>query len=100
MEEIVKELEVTGFTNYEAKVICVLFEGHVMTPTEVAKEAGISRAYAYDVLKSFADKGICNEIHTNSVMKYELIEPRVVKDKIKNDLLATYNSRTKNLNSA
>ena len=87
MEEILKDLEITGFTNYEAKVICVLFEGHIMTPTEVAKEAGISRAYAYNVLKSFADKGICNEIQTSSVMKYELIDPRVVKDKLQNELL-------------
>lgn len=100
MDEIIRELEVLGFTTYEAKVLCVLFEGHVMTPTEVAKEAKISRAYAYDVLKAFAQKGICNEIQTSTVVKYELIEPKVVKDKIENDIRETFKTRTEKLNGA
>ncbi len=100
MSDILKELEIIGFTNYEAKVICALFEGYVMTPTEVAKAAGISRAYAYDVLKSFAQKGICNEIQTNAIVKYELIEPQVVQDKFKREIYETYKTRTEKLNSA
>jgi sugar-specific transcriptional regulator TrmB len=100
MDELIKELEIIGFTTYEAKVICVLFEGHIMTPTEVAKEAKISRAYAYDVLKSFAEKGICNGIQTSTVVKYELIDPKVVKDKIEKEIFETYETRTKKLNSS
>jgi sugar-specific transcriptional regulator TrmB len=98
--EIISELEVIGFTTQEAKVICVLFEGYIMTPTEVAKESGISRAYAYDVLKSFSQKGICNEIQTSSIVKYELIEPNVVKDKIEKEIFDTYRTRTDKLVSA
>ena len=100
MEDIIKELEIIGFTTYEAKVLCVLFEGHIMTPTEVAKEAKISRAYAYDVLKSFSQKGICNEIQTSTIVKYELIEPKVVKDKIEKDIYDTYKTRTSKLSSS
>jgi sugar-specific transcriptional regulator TrmB len=100
MDDIIKELEVIGFTTYEAKVLCVLFEGHIMTPTEVAKEAKISRAYAYDVLKSFSQRGICNEIQTSTIVKYELIEPQVVKDKIEKDIFDTYKTRTSKLASS
>ena len=100
MEDIIKELEIIGFTTYEAKVLCVLFEGHIMTPTEVAKEAKISRAYAYDVLKSFSQKGICNQIQTSTIVKYELIEPKVVKDKIEKDIYDTYKTRTSKLSSS
>ncbi len=99
-KEILKELEVIGFTSHESKVICVMFENHTMTPTEVASEAGISRAYAYDVLKSFTEKGICNEIQTSTKVIYELIEPKVVKDKIEKDIYDTYRLRTDKLNSA
>lgn len=98
--DIINELEVIGFTTQEAKVLCALFEGYIMTPTEVAKEAGISRAYAYDVLKSFSAKGICNEIQTSSIVKYELIEPNVVKDKIEKEIFDTYRQRTEKLNSS
>ena len=100
MDDIIKELESLGFTTHEAKVIFVLIEGHIMTPTQVAKEAGISRAYAYDVLKSFAQKGICNEIQTSSIVKYELIDPRVVQDKLEKDIHDTYKTRSENLKSA
>ncbi len=100
MDEIIKELEIIGFTTFEAKVLCVLFEGHVMTPTEVAKEAKISRAYAYDVLKSFSQRGLCNEIQTSTIVKYELIQPKVVQDKIEKDIFDTYTTRTGKLSSA
>ena len=100
VNDITDELELIGFTTQEAKVICALFEGYIMTPTEVAKQTGISRAYAYDVLKSFAQKGICNEIQTSSIVKYELIEPNIVKDKIEKEIYDTYRTRTDTLNSA
>jgi len=86
MEEIIKNLEALGFTNYESKVFCVLFEGRTMTATEIAKEANIPRSSAYDVLKSFTQKGICNEIQTSSVALYIIIDPKVVEDKIEKEI--------------
>src|ERR1700681_1215432 len=86
MEEIIKSLEALSFTNYESKVFCVLFEGRTMTATEIAKEAKIPRSSAYDVLKSFTQKGICNEIQTSSVALYVIIDPKIVEDKVRQDL--------------
>jgi hypothetical protein len=64
----------------------VLFEGNLLTASEIAKKAEIARSSAYDILKSFTEKGICNEIQTSSVAKYEIIDPKVVQDKIEKEI--------------
>jgi sugar-specific transcriptional regulator TrmB len=97
MNEIIKNLEALGFTNYESKIFCVLFEGNLMTASEIAKKAEIARSSAYDILKSFTEKGICNEIQTSSVAKYEIIDPRVVQDKIEKEIHDAYQNKTTKL---
>lgn len=97
MEDIVKNLESLGFTNYESKVFCALFEGRAMTASEIAKEAKIPRTSTYDILKSFTIKGICNEISTSSAALYEIIDPKIVEDKIKKDFNDNYNSKLSKL---
>ena len=97
MEEVLKNLEKLGFTSYESKVFCVLFEGHLLTASEIAKKAGIPRSSAYDILKTFIMKGMCNEIQTSSVAKYEIIDPAIVQDKIEKDIHDSFKSRITNL---
>ncbi len=97
MKEIVQNLEALGFTNYESRVFCVLFEGNLLTASEIAKKAEIARSSAYDILKSFTEKGICNEIQTSSVAKYEIIDPKVVQDKIEKEIHDTYISKSTKL---
>lgn len=97
MEEIIKNLEKLGFTTYESKIFCVLFEGHLLTASDIAKKAGIPRSSAYDILKTFIKNGICNEILTSSVAKYEIIDPAIVQDKIEKDIHDSFKSRITNL---
>ena len=97
MKDTIKNLEALGFTNYESRIFCVLFEGNLMTASEIAKKAEIARSSAYDILKSFTEKGICNEIQTSSVAKYEIIDPKVVQDKIEKEIHDTYVSKTTKL---
>lgn len=97
MDEILKNLEVLGFTQYESKVFCVLFEGNLLTATEIATKAGIPRSSSYDILKSFTQKGICNEVSTSSVAKYEMIDPRVVQDKITKEINTNYEKKVTKL---
>ncbi len=92
-EETIKGLEALGFTNYESRVFCALFEGHTMTGSDVAKAAKIPRSSAYDILKIFTQKGFCNEIQTSSVVLYELIDPKVVEDKFEKEIHDTYKTR-------
>lgn len=96
-EETLHNLESLGFTNYESRVFCALFEGHTMTGSEIAKSAKIPRSSAYDILKSFAQKGICNEIQTSSVVLYELIDPPVVEDKLEKEIRDTAKVRLEKL---
>ena len=49
MEDLINSLEILGFTGYESKVFCILFEGSSMTATEVAKQSKIPRASAYNI---------------------------------------------------
>lgn len=97
MNEIIKNLEALGFTNYESRVFCVLFEGNLLTASEISKKAEIARSSAYDILKSFTEKGICNEIQTSSVAKYEIIDPKVVQDKIEKEIHDAYRNKTTKL---
>ena len=97
MQEIIQNLEKLGFTQYESKIFCVLFEGHLLTASEIAKKADIPRSSAYDVLKTFVKKGICNEIETSSVAKYEIIDPAIVQDKIEKDINDSFKSKMTNL---
>jgi sugar-specific transcriptional regulator TrmB len=97
MDEIVKNLEKLGFTQYESKVFCVLFEGHLLTASEIAKKAEIPRSSAYDILKTFVEKGICNEIETSAVARYEIVDPTVVQDKIEKEIHDSFKSRMTSL---
>lgn len=82
MNELISRLKTLGFTEYESKIFLALLQGHLMSASEIAESAKIRRTDVYNVLKSFVEKGYCNEIETNTIMKYEMIDPDVVLDKI------------------
>lgn len=82
MNELISKLKSLGFTEYESKIFLALLQGHLMSATEIAESAKIRRTDVYNVLKSFVEKGYCNEIETNTIMKYEMIDPDIVLDKI------------------
>src|SRR5512140_422521 len=82
MNELISKLKSLGFTEYESKIFLALLQGHFMSATEIAESAKIRRTDVYNVLNSFVEKGYCNEIETNTTMKYEMIDPDVILDKI------------------
>ncbi|SRR5690606_5425441 len=100
MKDLVKQLEAIGFTNYESKVFMVLMQGHNMTAAEIAKEANIPRTSVYEILKSFAQKGICNEIETPSKLRYEMIDPDVVEDKLQREIKNSYDKKASELDNS
>lgn len=81
-EEILEKIRAIGFKENESKVLFVLLEGHTKSASEIAKESHIIRNSIYDILKSFVDKGYCNEIETNTILQYQCIDPIVLIDKI------------------
>jgi len=100
MEDIIKKLEVLGFTIYESKVFTVLMSGHNMTAAEIAEKANIPRTSVYDILKSFAEKGFCNEIQTSTKLRYEMIDPTVIESKIEDDFISLHLKKLRELKSS
>lgn len=84
-KQLIEELKALGFNEYKAKVLIVLTSGKIMSASEIVREAKIVRGSIYDILKSFVQKGYCNELETNRVLQYQVVDPDVILDKIIND---------------
>lgn len=69
-----------------------------MSASEIAKEAKIIRNSIYDILKSFVEKGYCNEIETNTILNYQIIDPAIILDKITSDYKKNFNNKLLSLN--
>jgi sugar-specific transcriptional regulator TrmB len=74
--------------------------GHNMTAAEIAEKANIPRTSVYDILKSFAEKGFCNEIQTSTKLRYEMIDPDVIEGKIESDLNIDFRKKVSELKSS
>jgi len=83
--EIIERFKEIGFKEYEAKIFLVLLKGLPLSASEIAKEAGLIRTSIYDSLKTFVEKGYCNEIETASILKYRIIDPQVIVDKVEKE---------------
>lgn len=97
MKEALNKLEKIGFTTYEAKVFLALYEGYVMSASEVAKEAKIPRPSVYNILRDFAKKGYCNEIETPSKQLYEMIDSHYIQGKLESDTRTMYKNKLKGI---
>lgn len=96
-EILIERLKSLGFKEYESKVLIVLLNGTPMSASDIAKEAKIIRNSIYDILKSFVEKGYCNEIETNTILNYQIIDPAVILDKISSDHKKLFNRKMENL---
>ena len=85
-----------GFTEKEAKVFLVLLRGDLMAASDVAKEANIRRTDVYDILNQFRNEGYINEIDTNRITMFQMIDPRVIGDKVQNDTIRKANLQAQN----
>jgi len=91
-KDSIEKLKTLGFKEYEAKVFLVLLKGIPMSASAIAKEANIIRNSIYDILKSFVEKGYCNEIETNTILNYQIIDPQIILDKIKKSYHDSFNT--------
>jgi sugar-specific transcriptional regulator TrmB len=96
-DQIIEELRAIGFNEYKAKVFLTLSSGKIMSATEIVEQAKIARGSIYDILKSFVLKGYCNEIETNRILQYQIIDPDIVLDKILKEYNEEHNSRINSL---
>jgi sugar-specific transcriptional regulator TrmB len=85
-----------GFTEKEAKVFLVLLRGDLMAASDVAKEANIRRTDVYDILNQFSKAGYINEVDTNRITMFQMIDPRVIGDKVQSDTIRKANLQAQN----
>jgi sugar-specific transcriptional regulator TrmB len=57
MEEIYKELQKLGFSQYESKAYIGLLKNYPITGYEISKRSGVPRSMIYEVLGKLMDKG-------------------------------------------
>jgi sugar-specific transcriptional regulator TrmB len=86
MENLIHKLKKLGFKEYESKVFLAILKNTSLSASEIADKAKIRRTAVYEILKSFAEKGYCNAIETNSILKYEIINPNIIFDKIQEEI--------------
>lgn len=96
-KDTINKLQELGFKEYESKVFLALLGGSAFSASEIAEKAGLRRTSVYEILKSFASRGFCNEIETNTILKYEIIDPRVIADKIEREIRQSNESMLSNL---
>ena len=97
MGDLIQKLKASGFTDYESKVFIALLQGKLMSASEIAEDARIIRTDVYKILRTFVQKGFCNEIETNSILKYEVIEPDIILDKIEQRINSEKDKEVKNI---
>ncbi len=95
--DILDKLIETGFKEYEAKVFLSLLRGRVMSVPDIAKDSKVIRNSIYEILRTFVKKGYCNEIKTDKILKYEIIKPEIILDKIKRDRKKLFESELQRL---
>ncbi|MBE2226512.1 MAG: hypothetical protein IAE93_04195 [Ignavibacteria bacterium] len=97
MGKEIEKLENIGFSNYEAKVFLALYKGTIMSATDIAKEAKIPRPSVYQILRNFAVKGYCNEVTTPKKQFFEIIDSKVIQDKLEIEFRTDFNHKLTSL---
>lgn len=97
MGKEIEKLEQLGFSNYEAKVFLALYKGSIMSAADIAKEARIPRPSVYQILRSFAMKGFCNEVTTPKKQLFEIIDSKVIQDKLEIEFKTDYSNKLTSL---
>ncbi|WP_324736665.1 TrmB family transcriptional regulator [Thermococcus sp. SY098] len=86
-EEIIEKLQKLGLTKYESLAYITLLKLGPSKATDITKESGIPHTRVYDVLSSLHRKGFVDIMHGTPRL-YKPVNPEVVLEKIKEDLIA------------
>ncbi|NJE08193.1 TrmB family transcriptional regulator [Thermococcus sp. M39] len=86
-EEIIEKLQKFGLTKYESLAYITLLKLGPSKATDITKESGIPHTRVYDVLSSLHRKGFVDIMHGTPRL-YKPVNPEVILEKIKEDLIA------------
>ncbi len=96
MQEILENLKVHGFTEYEAKAYVALVGLGMATAREICEISGVPQGRIYDILKLLAAKGFIGVQEGNPTF-YRAEDPEVSFNSLKSDLCQSIEGSVKYL---
>ena len=94
--DLIKELQLVGFTEYEARCLLALIEDSPATAYDIAKRAGMPRPNVYGALESLARKGAVQPIAKNPA-RYVPVDPETFLGRIAEATTARCNTVARHL---
>lgn len=98
MEEIVKELQKLGFSQYECKAYINLLKKSPVTGYELSKKSGVPRSMIYEVLGKLLDKGAVYTVPSDPVKYVPLSAEELIK-RLRKSFENSFDFLEKNLKS-
>lgn len=90
MDEIIKELQKLGFSQYECKAYINLLKNSPMTGYEVSKRSGVPRSMIYEVLGKLLDKGAIYTVPSEPV-RYVPLPAEELIQRLRKDFNESFN---------
>jgi sugar-specific transcriptional regulator TrmB len=98
MEDIVKELQKLGFSQYECKAYINLLKNSPVTGYEVSKRSGVPRSMIYEVLGKLLDKGAIYIVPSEPV-KYVPLPAKELIERLRKSFDESFDFLEKNLST-
>lgn len=98
MENIYKELQKLGFSQYECKAYVGLLKNSPVTGYEVSKRSGVPRSMIYEVLGKLLDKGAIYTVPSDPV-KYSPVPAKELIDRLRKTFETSFDFLEKELSS-
>lgn len=98
MDEVMKELQKLGFSQYECKSYIGLLKHYPATGYEISKQTGVPRSMIYEVLGKLMDKGAVHLVPSEPV-KYVPVSATELMDRMRKDFEKSFDFLDQKLNS-
>ncbi|PEB50825.1 TrmB family transcriptional regulator [Bacillus pseudomycoides] len=98
MDEVMKELQKLGFSQYECKAYIGLLKHYPATGYEISKQTGVPRSMIYEVLGKLMDKGAVHLVPSEPV-KYVPVSATELMDRMRKDFEKSFDFLDQKLNS-
>ncbi|MEH7457143.1 helix-turn-helix domain-containing protein [Bacillus sp. JJ1127] len=98
MDEVMKELQKLGFSQYECKAYIGLLKHYPATGYEISKQTGVPRSMIYEVLGKLMDKGAVHLVPSEPV-KYVPVSATELMERMRKDFEKSFDFLDQKLNS-
>lgn len=89
MEDVLKELQKFGFSQYECKAYIGLLKHSPVTGYEISKRSGVPRSMIYEVLGKLVDKGAVHIVPSDPVTYAPLAGKELI-DRLRHDFESSF----------